>query len=46
MTKREMLNEMFDNGYTSQYPIQWFEENFTLEQITKFYNKFMEWLRG
>lgn len=45
MTKREMLKEMFEKGYTSQYPIEWFEESFTIEQIKIFYDNFMEYLR-
>ena len=45
MTKKEMLVEMFDKGYASQYSIEWFEECFTLEQITIFYNKFMNFIK-
>lgn len=45
MTKIEMLKEMFEKGYTSQYPIEWFEESFTIEQIKIFYDNFMEYLR-
>lgn len=46
MTKREMLTEMFDKGYSSQYSIEWFEENFSDSQIERFYSKFMEFLKG
>lgn len=45
MTKREMLKEMFEKGYASQYPIEWFEESFTIEQIKIFYDNFMEHVR-
>lgn len=45
MTKKEMINEMFDKGYASQYPPEVFEEWFTDEQIERFYNKFMEYLK-
>jgi hypothetical protein len=46
MTKKEMINEMFDKGYASQYTPKDFEEWFTDEQIERFYNKFMEHLKG
>ena len=45
MTKREMLEEMFAKGYASQYPIEEFEESFTEEQIKKFYDSFMNYLK-
>ena len=44
MTKVEMIKEMFEKGYKSQYSVEWFEESFTEEQIKVFYNKFMEYL--
>lgn len=46
MTAREMLIEMFDKGYASQYTVEEFEEWFTLEQIEKFYNSFMNFLKN
>ena len=46
MTKREMINEMFDKGYATQYTPKDLEEWFTEEQIERFYNKFMEYLKG
>ena len=42
MTKREMLTEMFNKGYASQYSIEWFEESFTEAQIERFYLNFLE----
>lgn len=45
MTKKEMLQEMFAKGYTSQYSIKWFEESFTEEQIKTFYDNFMNYLK-
>lgn len=42
MTKKEMINEMFDKGYASQYTPKDFEEWFTEEQIKKFYKNFMK----
>ena len=42
MTKKEMINEMFDKGYASQYTPKDFEEWFTEEQIKKFYENFMK----
>jgi len=45
MTSREMLTEMFDKGYTSQYTIEEFEEMFSTEQIEKFYNGFKNFLK-
>ena len=44
MTKVEMIKEMFEKGYKSQYSVEWFEQSFTEEQIKVFYNKFMEYL--
>ena len=44
MTKVEMIKEMFEKGYKSQYSVEWFEKSFTEEQIKVFYNKFMEYL--
>ena len=44
MTKVEMIKEMFEKGYKSQYSVEWFEESFTKEQIKVFYDKFMEYL--
>lgn len=41
-----MINEMFDKGYASQYTPKDFEEWFTEEEIERFYNKFMEYLKG
>ena len=46
MTKHEMLIEMLDKGYTTQYSIEWYEENFSEEQIKIFYDKFMEYLKN
>ena len=46
MTSREMLTEMFDKGYTSQYTIEEFEEMFSIEQIEKFYNGFKKFLKN
>ena len=45
MTKKEMLQEMFAKGYTSQYSIEWFEESFTETQIKIFYDNFMNYLK-
>ena len=45
MTKKEMLSEMFDKGYTSQYTVEEFEQWFTFEQIEKMYNGFMNFLK-
>ena len=45
MTKKEMLQEMFAKGYTSQYPIEWFIESFTETQIKIFYDNFMNYLK-
>lgn len=44
MTKVEMIKEMFEKGYKSQYSVEWFEESFTEEQIKVFYNNFMKYL--
>ncbi len=46
MTKHEMLIEMFDKGYATQYSIEWYEENFSEEQIKIFYDKFMDHLKN
>lgn len=46
MTAREMLTEMFNKGYASQYTIEEFEEWFTLEQIEKFYINFINFLKN
>lgn len=46
MTAREMLIEMIDKGYTTQYTIEELEEDFTPEQIEKFYNGFMNFLKN
>lgn len=45
MTKKEMIKEMFDKGYHSQYPPEWFEE-FTEKQIKRAYDNFMDYLKG
>ena len=45
MTKKEMINEMFDKGYATQYTPKEFEEWFTEKQIKKFYEAFMDYLK-
>lgn len=44
MTKKEMIKEMFEKGYASQYTPKDFEEWFTEEQIKRFYDNFMKHL--
>lgn len=44
MTKKEMIKEMFEKGYASQYTPKDFEEWFTEEQIKRFYDNFMRHL--
>ena len=45
MIIREMIIEMKDKGYATQYPVEWFEESFTTEQVKKFYDSFMDFLK-
>lgn len=46
MTKKEMLKEMFEKGYASQYTPEDLAEWFTEEQIKRFYDSFMDYLKG
>lgn len=45
MTKKEMIIEMFDKGYHSQYDVDFYVESFTDEQMKRMYDKYMEYLK-
>lgn len=45
MTKKEMIVEMFDKGYHSQYDVDFFVESFTDTQIKRMYDSFMDYLK-
>ena len=46
MTIKEMVQTMKNNGYRTQYSVEWFEEAFTVAQVEKMYFKFMEHVKS
>jgi len=46
MTIKEMVQTMKNNGYHTQYSVEWFEEAFTVAQVEKMYFKFMEYVKS
>lgn len=46
MTIKEMVQTMKNNGYHTQYSVEWFEEAFTVAQVEKMYLKFMEYVES
>lgn len=42
MTKKEIINEMVRNGYHLMgRTVEWYEANFTVEELQSFLNRFL-----